>query len=101
MTGVQTCALPISLTFVPPDREAFPCLRLAMDSVRAGGTACAALNGANEAAVGRFLRGEIGFGEIPRLVERALERWSGGDAMSLTDIVEADRAAREAAMENG
>ena len=89
------------LTFALPDREAFPCLRLAMDSVRAGGTACAALNGANEAAVGRFLRGEIGFGDIPRLVERALERWSGGDAMSLAAIVEADRAAREAAMENG
>ncbi len=89
------------LTFAAPDMEAFPCLRLAMDSARRGGTACAALNGANEAAVGRFLRGEIGFCDIPRLVERALERSDGGDAMSLEAILEADLAARRVAMENG
>ncbi len=89
------------LTFAAPDMEAFPCLRLAMDSARRGGTACAALNGANEAAVGRFLRGEIGFCDIPRLVERALERSDGGDAMSLEAILKADLAARRVAMENG
>ena len=44
------------LTFQEPDMEAFPCLRMAMECAQAGGTACAVLNGANEAAVGMFLR---------------------------------------------
>lgn len=65
------------LTFAQPDLDAFPCLRLAREAARQGGTACAILNGANEAAVGKFLRGEIGFNEIPvwwKKPER-LSRW--------------------------
>ncbi len=83
-----------ALTFAPPDETAFPCLRLARQAARIGGTACAILNGANEAAVGLFLAGEIGFNDIPRRVERAMERVPVQYKPSLADILEADGAAR-------
>ena len=83
------------LTFGPPDREAFPCLGLAMDCARTGGTACAVLNGANEAAVGLFLEEKIPFGQIPELVQRALDRIPVQLNPGLEDILEADRAARQ------
>ena len=83
-----------SLTFAPPDTEAFPCLGLVMEAVRTGGTACAILNGANEAAVERFLAGEIGFNDIPRQVEGALNSVEVKWNPDLADILEADREAR-------
>ena len=83
-----------ALTFAPPDETAFPCLRLARQTAKTGGTACAILNGANEAAVGLFLAGEIGFNDIPRRVERAMERVPVQYKPSLADILEADGAAR-------
>ena len=83
------------LTFAPPDLEAFPSLKLAMACARTGGTACAVLNGANEAAVGLFLAEKIPFGRIPELVERALDRIPLQLNPSLEDILEADRAARQ------
>ena len=83
-----------ALTFAPPDETAFPCLRLARQAAKTGGTACAILNGANEAAVGLFLAGEIGFNDIPRCVERAMERVPVQYKPSLADILEADGAAR-------
>ena len=83
-----------ALTFAPPDETAFPCLRLARQATKTGGTACAILNGANEAAVGLFLAGEIGFNDIPRRVERAMERVPVQYKPSLADILEADGAAR-------
>lgn len=84
------------LTFAAPDRESFPCLALAEGAARRGGTACAILNGANEAAVGHFLRREIGFPDIPRLVAAALERVPARDDPDLEDILAADAAARRA-----
>ena len=87
-----------SLTFASPDYEAFPCLRLALSAARTGGTATAILNGANEAAVARFLNREISFGQIAELVAAALERVSVRQAPTLADILEADRCAREVAM---
>ena len=87
-----------ALTFAEPDERAFPCLRLARYAAAVGGTACAILNGANEAAVGLFLRGEIGFNDISRRVERALERVPVQYQPSLVDILEADKAARRAAL---
>lgn len=87
-----------ALTFAEPDERAFPCLRLARYAAAVGGTACAILNGANEAAVGLFLRGEIGFNDISRRVERALERVPVQYQPSLVDILEADKAARHAAL---
>ena len=84
------------LTFAPPDLQAFPCLKLAMDCARTGGTSCAVLNGANEAAVDLFRREEIAFGRIPELVENALNSIPVKSNPSLEDILEADRQAREA-----
>jgi 1-deoxy-D-xylulose-5-phosphate reductoisomerase len=64
---------PFSLRFEPPDRETFPCLDLGYEVMRRGGTAGAALNAANEAAVARFLKGQIGFLDISRVCRAALE----------------------------
>ena len=87
-----------ALTFSAPDMEAFPCLRIARQCAAAGGTACAIMNGANEAAVQRFLQGEIGFNDIPRLVEQALSKVPVIYRPSLADILEADRMARQAVL---
>ena len=87
------------LTFAAPDLEAFPCLRLAMEAVTEGGTACAVLNGANEAAVGLFLRDKIGFNDIPGLVASAREAVPVRQAGDLEAILEADRQAREIVLE--
>ena len=88
-----------TLTFQKPDPETFRCLGLALECAKRGGTSTAVLNGANEAAVALFLEDKIGFLDIPRLVERALERVPVVDAPVLEDVFEADRAAREAAYE--
>ena len=86
------------LTFCEPDYDAFPCLGLALGAARTGGTATAILNGANEAAVGLFLAGKIPFGEIARRVEHALAAVPVVPAHDLEAVLEADRAARAAAM---
>ena len=86
------------LTFAQPDYGAFPCLSLALSAARTGGTATAILNGANEAAVARFLAGEIPFGRIAELVERALEQVPVVPSPALEDILAADEAARAVAM---
>ena len=82
------------LTFAEPDRNAFPCLGLAEEAVRTGGTACAVLNAANEEAVGLYLRDRIGFYDIPRLVSRAMEAVPVVRHPTLQDILDADGAAR-------
>ena len=84
------------LTFAQPDREAFPCIALAEEAAREGGTACAVLNGANEAAVALFLQDQIGFLEIPQLVAAARAAVPVKQNPVLEDILEADRLAREA-----
>ncbi len=87
-----------SLTFAPPDEENFPCLALAKRAAGEGGTATAILNGANEAAVAEFLEGRIGFMDIPRMVEKAVEKVPVLQKPTLEDILAADEAARRAAM---
>lgn len=82
------------LTFSKPDEEVFPCLSLARACASAGGTACPAMNGANEEAVARFLRDEIGFYDIYRLVSRAVEKVPFVKEPDLEQILSADRAAR-------
>ena len=82
------------LSFYPPDQEAFPCLGIAVEALKRGGLAPAAVNGANEAAVAAFLRGEIGFLDIPALVGEAGARQPQAPADSLEAVLEADRAAR-------
>ena len=89
-----------NLTFEKPDEQKFPALRLARESLRAGGAACTVFNGANEEAVAAFLREEIPFGEIARRVENALEKLCGLPADNLEDILEADRLARLTVKEN-
>ena len=86
------------LHFAAPDMEAFPSLGLAIGAARTGGTATAVLNGANEAAVGLFLERKIGFMDIPRLVERALNQVSPVYGGGLAEILDADRAARDAVL---
>lgn len=86
------------LTFAQPDLETFRCLALALEAARTGGTATAILNGANEAAVEAFLRGNLGFLEIEERVERALATVPVTAHPTLEDILEADRLARRAAL---
>ena len=86
-----------ALHFAPPDLEAFPCLALAIQAAKTGGTAPAAMNGANEVAVARFLADEIGFYDIPRLVEETLAKVPVVHAPGLEDILSADAAGREIA----
>lgn len=85
------------LDFEAPDSGRFPCLRLAYEVLRRGGTAPAVLNAANEVAVGAFLDHAIGFMDIPRVIEAALEQCDIGEAVSLEVLVEADVAARRTA----
>ncbi len=89
---LDLCALG-KLTFYPPDREAFPCLELCREALRRGGLVPAAANGANEQAVALFLEGKIGFLEIPRLVEVAMDRQAPG-VVTLETVLEADQEAR-------
>jgi 1-deoxy-D-xylulose-5-phosphate reductoisomerase len=87
----------MSLDFAPPDRGKFPCLSLAYRALEAGGTAPAALNAANEEAVGAFLDGRAPFLAIPESIQEVLETEPGTAASSLDDVLEADRRARERA----
>lgn len=86
------------LTFARPDLDTFRCLALALKAARAGGTAGAILNGANEAAVSLFLEDKIGFLDIADRVERAMEQVNVIQDPSMTQILEADQAAREAVL---
>ena len=88
------------LTFSPPDTENFPCLALARDCAKAGGTACPAMNGANEEAVAMFLNDKIGFYDIYRLVNAAATQVPFVADPTLEQILEADRLAREAVWAN-
>ena len=83
------------LTFGAPDLEAFPCLALAMECAKLGGTACPVMNGANEEAVAKFLRDEIGFYDIHRLVRHAVDTVPFIQNPTLEEILEADRLARK------
>ena len=84
------------LSFCAPDLEAFPCLALARQCAKAGGTACPAMNGANEEAVAMFLNDEIGFYAIYDLVKMAVDAVPFIQEPTLEEILEADRLARQA-----
>ena len=83
------------LSFCEPDLEAFPCLALARDCAKAGGTACPVMNGANEAAVALFLEDKIGFYDIYDLVRGAVDAVPYVEKPTLEQILESDRLARE------
>ena len=90
---LTTCG---ALTFTHPDMEAFPCLALARDCAKVGGTACPAMNGANEEAVAMFLDDQIGFYDIYDRVSRAVDAVPFIKDPTLEQILEADRLARAA-----
>jgi 1-deoxy-D-xylulose-5-phosphate reductoisomerase len=85
------------LDFEPPDLQQFPCLRLAQEAWRSGGTAAAILNAANEVAVQAFLDRQLAFTGIPGVIETTLESLSAGAADSIEHILEDDRRARDCA----
>jgi len=88
-------------TFEPPELGRFPCLRLAIEAGRRGGTCPAALSAADEVAVELFLSGRIGFLGIARLLERVLDEHPSVPHPSLDEILAADRWARKRALEIG
>ena len=83
------------LSFEAPDLENFPCLRLAMDCARRGGTAGCVMNAANEEAVHLFLGERLGFNRIYDLAAGAVEKLASDDAHDLDTILAADAAARQ------
>ena len=85
-----------SLTFLQPDMDAFPCLALARKCAKLGGTACPAMNGANEEAVAMYLNDEIGFYDIYDLVSKAVDTVPFIQNPTLEQILETDRLARQA-----
>ena len=89
------------LTFEQPDTKTFRNLSLAFDALRTGGNAPAVLNAANEIAVARFLRDELTFLDLPRVVEHALEHVTLMSKPSLDDLVASDAEARRVAAEWG
>jgi 1-deoxy-D-xylulose-5-phosphate reductoisomerase len=84
----------LTLVFEAPDTETFPMLALAREAGEKGGTYPCVFNAANEVAVAAFLDGRLPFLEIAEVVADALARADGSPARDLTDLVEADRAAR-------
>ena len=86
------------MSFSRPDTDTFGCLKLAVEAAKRGGTACAVMNGANEAAVGLCLRGEIGIADIEIRVRRAMDAVPVTDNPGLEDILDADRLARAAVL---
>ncbi len=82
------------LDFEPPDLESFPCLRLALEAGRSGGTAPCVLNAADEVAVAAFLEGRIGFTAIPAAIEAVLEAMPPRRPTHFDDLFAADTEAR-------
>jgi 1-deoxy-D-xylulose-5-phosphate reductoisomerase len=106
--GGESVRLPVSaldlqavgeLTFEAVDLDAFPCLRLAGEAAREGGTAPCVLNAANEIAVHAFLEERLRFLEIPDVIEQVLDELGSEPVRSFESLYEADRRAREVAVE--
>jgi 1-deoxy-D-xylulose-5-phosphate reductoisomerase len=96
---VQTLDLAAAgrLTFEAPDEESFPCLPLAREAAKRGGTAPCTLNAANEVAVHAFLGDRLRFLDIPRVIEGALDEAGARAVGSFDDLYEADADARRIA----
>lgn len=86
------------LTFKLPDPERYPCLELALNAIKEGGTAPVILNGANETAVDWFLKDRIPFGRISEVVERTLNALPVGTVRNISDVYAADAQARRVAL---
>ena len=86
-----------TLTFEEPDIDTFPCLSLAYEALRIGGTAPAVMNAANEIAVGAFLNGELAFTQISELIAHCIDRLPSTGADDIEAIIHADKQSREIA----
>ncbi|WP_058485189.1 1-deoxy-D-xylulose-5-phosphate reductoisomerase [Defluviitalea phaphyphila] len=82
-------------TFEHPNLESFQCLDLAYNALKIGGSMPAVLNAANEIAVERFLKKEISFLDIPKIIEKTMEKHNIIKVPTLSDILEVDKWARE------
>lgn len=85
------------MDFEQPDLQRFPCLRLAIEAVEAGGIMPTVLNAANEIAVAAFLEEQVRFTDIPVIIERSMHQFEADSANSLDIVLEADFKAREVA----
>ena len=85
------------LTFLDPDLDRYPCLKLAYRAIEIGETMPATLNGANEVAVNAFLEGTIRFTDIPILIERVMQAHEVKAVQTVEDILRADHGARKQA----
>jgi 1-deoxy-D-xylulose 5-phosphate reductoisomerase (EC 1.1.1.267) len=86
-----------NLTFIPPDFEKFPNLKLACEAGKKGGTMPAVLNASNEVAVDAFIAGKIGFMDMPEVVKETLSAHRRKEITSIGDVLEADKWARDRA----
>jgi 1-deoxy-D-xylulose-5-phosphate reductoisomerase len=84
----------VSMSFEPMNRSNFPCLDLAYEALRRGGTAPAAISAADEIAVESFLSGKIRFTEIAEIIERVMSDWPDEELASVAIVKAADRQAR-------
>lgn len=89
----------LGLTFAEPDFARYPCLKLAYDAMFVGGSAPCVLNAANEVAVAAFLRGQIGFTDIAKVVSACLEQHSASDLHHIDDLLDLDSQIRARAEE--
>lgn len=87
-----------ALTFHLPDNERFPCLSLAYQAMQVGGGAPVVMNAANEIAVAAFLQEQIGFMDIPKLIQDALDSMGHQSVHDLDDILHLDSQARAKAI---
>ena len=85
------------LDFYPPDLDKFPCLRLAYEAAEAGGSKTVALNAADEVAVAAFLKREIAFADIPRVIRQTMDETESGHPESIEEVLATDAQARELA----
>lgn len=83
-----------NLTFEKPKTELFPCLGLAYDAIKTGGTMPAVLNAANETAVYAFIDGKIEFNDIPKLIEQAMKAYNVKYDYTLEEVLDADKWGR-------
>jgi 1-deoxy-D-xylulose-5-phosphate reductoisomerase len=96
LPALDLCRLS-QLNFAVPNSQCFPCLGLAYDAIRRGGTTPAVLNAVNELAVEAFLQEKIAFLDIPRIISKVVAMHSNTKASSLESILAADTWARQAA----
>ena len=96
--GALDWSTPVSLTFESPDRSAFPCIDLAYRAGRAGGSAPAWLNAANEVAVGAFLDGRLRWKGIAEVVAQTLDAWPDEPMDDVEGVLAADAQARAVAL---